>query len=372
MLYTSASVGMAGCCAGSDTELCGWSDRCVDYSGYVAGNCGTDCMLNDFVRKCTDVAAPFCVTWTYPGDGIADYGCAATSTNTVYTVLQRATDQSGDSTSMTLPTMSGNAVTGFNEATDTAIPTTYATSGGYGDDSSSGSSGGSSSTSTHARTKKKLAIGAIIGIVVVVLFVIFFVIMGVFFCLKKKKKQRQLAENAQAVAAAQATRPQSMFPQQQHQPPMQMPMQQGAPPMQQQGGFVAPMPPQSPQPTINGYFAPPGQSEQKFNAHTSVHEYAATPVSNPTTPAPAYSQPYGNPGGAPMPGQSTMQPYHHTTAAGAFEADSRGVSPPAPQQAVSPISQYQGATGGAHEVDAISVPQGGPGARPVYEMGQGR
>lgn len=277
---------------------------------------------------------------------MADYGCAATSTNTIYTVLQSATDSVGDTTSMALPTVTGNAVTGYNDMTGTG-----------------GSSSPTNDTySTGTSTRKKVAVGLIIGIVIAALAILFFIGMGVFCLLKRKKKQRQLAANAQAVAAAQANRPQSMFPQsQQQQPPMQMQPQQGGfipQPNAQQGGFVPPMSPQSPQPTINGYFPPPGQQEQKYNGHTSVTEYAVTPISSPSSPVPAYAQPYGTPNALPMSSQPTAHAHYHNPNDG-----SPGVSPPA---------QFQRPVVGAHEVDAVSVPHVPQGSGPVYEMGQGR
>ncbi|KAL6707582.1 hypothetical protein ACN47E_003931 [Coniothyrium glycines] len=350
MLYTSASVRMAGCCAGGDTQACGWSDACVDYNAYAAGQCGSNCMFNDFVRKCTALTAPFCVTWTYPGDGVADFGCAATSTNTVYTVLQRATNGFSGTTSMSLPTISGNAVsfelisTGDETRTaGTSNPTNLSTSSG-------------------SSTTKKVAIGLIVGIVIAALAVIFFIVMGVCCFVKRKKKQRLIAANASAVAAAQANRPQSQFPppQQQAPPMQQMPLQQGGyipPPGPQQSGFLPPVSPQSPQ-QHNGYFAPPATQDQKYDPHMSVTEYAPTPISSPSSPAPVYAQPYGNPNQPSMPGQPTVHAHYYNAADGS--------------QAVSPPAQYQNPPVGAHEVDAISVPHAPQGSGPVYEMGHGK
>lgn len=257
---------------------------------------------------------------------------------------------------MALPTVGGNAITGLATATG-------------GTTSSSDTSTGNGNNGTSTRTVKKIAIGLIIGIVVAVLFFLFFVVIGVVFCLKKKKKQRQLDANAQIIASVQATRPQSMYPLQQQQPPMQMQTQQGPPPIAQQNGFILPQPRQSPQPTINGYFAPPGQNDQKHNGHTSVHEYATTAISNPPTPAPAYTQPYGVSEAPAVPNQPSVHAHHHAPTDGAFEANSIGVSRPAPQQVVSPISPYQSPHLGAHEVSASYQPSNG---KPVYEMDQGR
>ncbi|KAF1848417.1 uncharacterized protein K460DRAFT_281206 [Cucurbitaria berberidis CBS 394.84] len=165
ILLKSASIGMAGCCDGVDTQDCGWSPQCVDYRVYVGGNFSTKCMLNGFVHKCTDVLSPQCVTWTYPSDGVAHYGCAATSSNTIYTSLQHATDCLGDTKSMELPTVSGNGITGFKKATSTAVEPTHMPSGG----------GGNSSSGT--RTTKKIAIGLIVGIITAIFHILFGIIV---------------------------------------------------------------------------------------------------------------------------------------------------------------------------------------------------
>ncbi|KAI8939075.1 hypothetical protein NX059_004914 [Plenodomus lindquistii] len=338
MLYTSSAVGMAGCCAGSDTQVCGWSNQCVDYSAYAAGDCGANCQADDFVRKCSDVNQPYCVTWTYPGDRVADYGCAATSKNTILTVLQRATDGVGGSTSMRLPTVSGGAVTGFSGGASgtTRAGTASTTRTSFG--------GGSSSSGSGSRTHrvKKMAVGTIIGIVVAALALVFFVVVGVCICVKKKKKQRQLAKDAQTIAAMQASRPQSVYP-----PPQQQQMQQQGPPppVQQQDNYLPPPAPQSPQPTLNGYFSLPAPhpDEQKYNRGTSVHECAATPISDPSSPAPGYVQ---------LDGDAAV--YYQNTAAG-------------------PINHQSPAVGSeAHEVDAMSRSQVPGNGRAVYELGDGR
>ncbi len=346
MLYKSGSVGMAGCCVGSDTQNCGWARSCVDYSAFKSGGCGGNCMMNSFVRKCTDAFSPYCVSFTYPSDSIADYGCAPSAVGSVYTVRQRATDDFSATTTITLSTLSGKAVTGFDAST----------------------AGGSQPTNdpyydTPTHTAKKIAVGLIVVIVAVILVVIFVIVIGVIFCLKKKKKQQQIAANAQAVAAAQANRPQSVYPTQQ--PPMQQ--------TQQPGGFVPPMPSQTPQPSNNGYFAPPGQNEQKPTGLTSAYEYPQTPISNPSTPAPAYSQPYGPPSGPPpvpsMPGQQNTQPYYSPPAGGVHEVGGGDVSRPSPQQGASPIIQPQAQNFGPAEVHATSAPSNNG---PVFEMGSGR
>jgi hypothetical protein len=293
---------MAGCCSGSDFQDCGWSNSCIDAKAYAAGQCDSNCMLNGFVRKCTATAAPYCVTWSYHSDGVQDYGCTDVSSNTVYTVLQRGTDAFGDTTSIEIPTLSGSAVTGY-------------------DISGSGSS--------DHKTSKKIAIGLIVGVVIAGLFILFCVIITVCFVLKKKKKARQIAANAQAVATVQANRPQSCYPPPQHQPQMQM----------QQ-------PPTTPsQQTLHsstGYFPSPSPLDQKTNAHPSVHEYAASSISSPTTPAPAYAQPQYN------------------------------SVPATPSSPTLVVNQHHNAKTGAYEVDAIGVPRPPVHGGSVYEIGQGR
>lgn len=328
MLYTASGVGMAGCCDGSDTQDCGWVNSCVDYDAYTAGGCDSDCELNTFVRKCSNSLYPYCHTWTYPGDNVLDYGCTDLD-YPVETVLQTASDTLSDTTSISLPTVDGDAVTGWDgsSATGGSVFTTT-DSDGSSFETSFPSSGGSSSSGGR---KKKVSVAVIAGAVVGALILLFVIGAVIIFLCVKKKKAKQLAANQQAVAAAQASRPQSQYPPQQP----QMMQQQMAPPM----------PPQTPQPQYNagGYFAPQGQQDQK----PQVHEYGLqSPISNPPTPAPAYVQPYyAAPNAPPMPSQS-----------------------PAPYQAREP-------TPGAHEVDAISAVRPPPGQGqngPVYEIGHGR
>jgi hypothetical protein len=342
MLYKSAGSGMAGCCLGSDTRNCGWVSSCVDYQSYSAGSCGSSCLLNDFIRKCTNLAAPYCATYTYPSGGVADYGCDSDS-NALYTVRQTGTDSFGSAESVRLSTVTSARFT-------TATYTSY------------------NYYTPSRKAATKLAIGTIIGIVIAVLAIIFIVIIGICMCMKRKKKQKLIAANAGIVANAQANRPQSQF---QPVPPPQM--QQAPPP-----------PAQSPQPTMSGYFAPP--QEQKYNGHTSVYEH-----SNASTPAPAYAQPYMASNAPPMPQQQLGQyqppmngahevpspiSQQHTgqyqpPINGAHEVPSPDVTPLAqPQpQAAAPMQQFQSTPAGAHEVDANSMPHAPGKTGPVYEMG---
>jgi type II secretory pathway pseudopilin PulG len=373
MLYKSAaSSGMAGCCA-SDTQNCGWSNACVDYVKFSDGNYDANSLLNPLLRICTKATAPYCVTWTYPGDGITNYGCAATSKNTIYTIRTTASDGFSGTTSIKLRTVSGNAI-----SSATNSPYTY--------------TGGN--TPSKKKTKAKLSIGAIIGIVIVVLGLFVVAAIVVMMLLKKKKKQKQLAQNAQIMAANQN----------QNQGQMNMQMQQPS------AGFQG-----SPPPVNNVYHPPPQQQENKLGAHSTVNEYSVSPISNPATPAPAYGQPLGGQGmpqqdvrgyqmpmgGAQeVPAAGVMRPHEVDATSVPYAPPPSGYAPPPSGyeadamrgQGVSPVPQqdvrgYQMPMGGAqevpaagvmrpHEVDATSVPHAPPpsstGSGPVYEIGHGR
>jgi uncharacterized protein YneF (UPF0154 family) len=334
---------MAGCCSGSDTRNCGWVSSCVDYNSYSAGSCGSSCLLDDSIRKCTNLAAPYCATYTYPSGGVADYGCDSDSVNTIYTVRQTGSDSFGSASSVRLSTI-----------TSARITTPTYTSYDY---------------TPSQKTAMKLAIGTIIGIVIAVLAIFFFIIIGICMCMKRKKKQKLIAANAGIIANAQANRPQSQF--------------QPASPTQVQQAPPAPIPTQSPQPAMNGYFPPP--QEQKYNGHTSVHEY-----SNASTPAPAYVQPYMASNAPPMPQHQSGQyqpPMNgaHEVHSPISEQHTGQYQPPinGAHEVPSPVSQqqtgqYQAPLNGAHEVPSPDMtplaqlqPQAAaPGKTgPVYEIG---
>lgn len=352
MLYTASGIGMAGCCDGGDTQECGWASSCIDYDQYYSSSsCDTDCELNTFIRKCSNAASPYCVTWTYPGDDVADYGCADTSFSLEETVYQAATD-TYDSyyTSMSLPTISGDAVTGYDDTSRSGNVATatgddsdiFGLATGTDTDLSPGATGVPSTGGSRKKKKAKVSIAMIIGIVVGALFLLFVIGAVVIFICVKQKKKKQLANNQQAIAAAQSSRPQSQFQPQTQQPQMQQPQ------MQQPLPEMPPMPGQPLQP-MEGYFQPQNP-DQKFNPQTKVHEYpVSSPISNPSTPAPPYVQPY--------------------------YAAPNAMTPPMPTQSPAPY-QAREPTPGTHEVDAITVPHAQPGQQGqgghVYEMGSGK
>jgi hypothetical protein len=300
---------MAGCCDGTNTQDCGWATSCVDAAAYKASSCGSSCVLNTLIRKCTQTTAPRCITFSYPSDDVLYYGCDADSDSIISSVLQHATDDVGGTTSIALPTVAANP-----------IPP-------------------DSNDDPNYRRTKKLAVGLIVGIVVVALFVIFCITIGILFFLKKKKKQRQIAATAQAMAAVHATRPDPHYPppQQTHQFPPQQ--QLHAQTQSHQPSLF--QPPTDHQATTPSYF-PPGPHEKKPGGQTTVHEYALTPVSppisppisSPSTPAPVYAQPHSVP---PVP---IVHPYH--------------------------------AHVDAQEVDAVSVPHASTQNGAVHEIGAGK
>ncbi|OCK83713.1 hypothetical protein K432DRAFT_432699 [Lepidopterella palustris CBS 459.81] len=331
MLYTDAVPGMAGCCTAPDYQDCGWVNSCVDYSSYHSGSCGSACMRNTFVKKCTDPISQYCVSWTYLNGNVQDYGCGLDGASTWETVLQDITDAYDYiTTSLYLPTVADNLVTGWETTATTGVPSRASARASA---TSSAISSATESTTSDAKATG-IAVGVIAGIAVGV-FIIFGAIAGliIFCCMKRKQKKRKVANDA-ALAAAAASRPQSQY---------YAPQNPGPPPP------PPPVPGQQQQPPKQGYeyFSQPTQpynSETKYNPQAQPYA-VGSPISNPPTPAPAYQNPYPTP--------YTQVPL--PTA-----------SPGPEQMGVRPSAQ------GAVEVPAISVPQPQNRLGPVYEMGEGK
>lgn len=332
MLYTAGTVGMAGCCTAFDFQDCYWANTCMDYNTLMSGGCGSACMMNTFIRKCSNTLSPYCVSWTYPSDNVQDYGCGTDPVSTFETVLKDITD-SYDSftTSLFLPYVADSLVTGWEStaaASTTAIgkSRTIAT---VSDSSSTPSATAASSGSSGFH----VTIGLIVGIAAAVLIIIVVIAGLVIFCCMRRRQKKQQVANAAALAVAAASRPQSQHYSNQ--------------PMQQQPMAPPPMPAQQPQQPQQQpgyeYFNQP--DETKINSQ--IHAYAIpSPISNPPTPAPAYQTPFPVPNAAYVPSPTaSLAPDH-------------GIRPP---------------TAGAVEVAAISVPHTpGGGQGPVFEMGPGK
>ena len=326
---------MAGCCSAGDTQNCGWAKSCVPYDAYTKKSCDSDCILDPFVWKCSKSATPYCITWTYPGVGVADYACGTINSG-VLTVLQTAEDEVSYYWK-TLSTLSGNAVTGWGDSSS-VVKVTTESSDIISDPSSADGSDATDSPTPRPQEKKSTPVGAIVGGVVGGLAALFLIGAAIiFFCVKQRKK-KQLANNQNIIAA-----------QQTHQPP---PQSEFKPPMQQQ--YAPPAGVHSPPPQ-NGYFAAPAQ-DQKIGYQVQEQSLQSPVISSPSSPAPAYVQPYygGSPNAPPIPHEEAAQ-----------------YPPPARE-----------ATPGTYEVDAISSHLTSPAsqethARPVqpsnvYEMGGGR
>ena len=300
---------MAGCCASSDTQNCGWAKSCVNYDAYTKKSCDADCETNTFIWKCSNSATPYCVTWTYPDVGVADYACA-TFNSGILTVLQTAEDDISRYWK-TLSTLSGDAVTGFDEAASSSVESD-ATSDVFLERTTTNPDGSDmteepSSPVPKATKKKSTPVGVIAGAVVGGLVVLFLIGAAmIFFCVKQRKK-KQLANNQNIMAAQQASQPP---PQSEYKPPVQ---QQYAPP---------PVATQTlPQ---NGYYA---TNDQKHNYQAQVQEQVlqSPVISHPPTPAPAYVQPYyaGTSNAPPIPTEGAVQYAGHEPTPGTYEVDSQ-------------------------------------------------
>jgi hypothetical protein len=301
-LYTAGTVGMAGCCDSPDTQNCNWVNSCVNYNAWTRKSCDAACQSNTFVRKCTNFASPYCVTWTYPSDGVADYGCADYNSGVV-TVSQESTDfVAASSYWITLPTLSGNAVTGWDGEVSSVETSVYSIPKSSDPDAtdtpsnSGGSSGSSSGNSPKPKTpkKKKTSIGVIVGAAVGGLVVLFLLGAAIIFCCVKRRKAKQLANNQTIIAAQQA---QSQGP-----PPQSQTYPEYKPPIQSSSPMQSPPPPQQ-----AGFFAPQTQDQKvSYQPQATVQEQGlhSPTVSNSPTPAPPYVQPYyatPNAGVPPMP-----------------------------------------------------------------------
>ncbi|KAF2269144.1 hypothetical protein CC78DRAFT_304401 [Lojkania enalia] len=336
MLYTTSGFGMAGCCSGGDTQNCNWASSCVDYDTYWSStDCGASCESNSYIRKCTASAYPYCVTWRYASDpDVWDYGCTDDIFDTDQTLYAEATD-GASVTSISLTTLTGDAVifdsttedtsdfydvtTETTETTDTADAITEITSDDT--DPTSLPDGDLGSTKKKKSSSVGIIVGAVVGGIVLIA-----LIAGVtiFLCVRKRR---------QALAAANPPPTQPGLPQQ---PQPQQPVSQVP-------QFPATFQPQSPPPQqYAGYFAQP--TDQKINPQTQVHEYSVhSPTSNPATPAPPYVQPYyaNTPVQPPVPAQSPAA--YQTPAPETHEVDSIAVAPqPAVQQPAGNVYEIGG------------------------------
>ncbi|KAF1979616.1 hypothetical protein BU23DRAFT_548827 [Bimuria novae-zelandiae CBS 107.79] len=334
-LYTASNIGMAGCCSGGDTQNCGWGKSCVNYDAYTKKSCDTDCELNPFIWKCSKAATPYCVTWTYPDAGVADYACA-TYNSGILTVLQTATDE----TSVywkTLETFSGDAVTGWDDTatseTSDLFPESTPTTTDKGPSETPGLV--TPTPSPRPPKKKSTPIGAIVGGVVGGLAVLALLAGVLIFVCLKNRKSKQLAANQPLMTTQH---------QQQEPPP---PAAEYKPPMQQQTYASPPAGVHSGAPPQNGYFS--GAQDQKINYQVQEQGMQSPVLSSPSTPAPPYVQPYYTAPNAqvpPIPSEGAVQYPAREPAEGTYEVDA--------------ITAHQGSQGRASQPGNV-YEMGGPG-----------
>ncbi|KAF2807820.1 uncharacterized protein BDZ99DRAFT_572715 [Mytilinidion resinicola] len=335
MLLTDISPGMAGCCSAFDFQNCGYVNTCMDYSSMMGGACDSDCMSNTFIMKCTDNISPYCVSWTYISDNVQDYGCGTESLSIFETIQQDVTDAANFiTTSLSLPYVGANIVTGYQSTATAAAITTTKTAKASRTSLDATDTTNLFSTATAApstsSTTTKVPIGLIAGVAGGAFFLLLAIAsLIIFFCLRRKQK-RAAASNAAALAAATASRPQSQYypnntrPQSLYQP------------MQQTPNLPPPMPAA---PEGYSYL---GQPNQPYNPESKFATQTVSPVSAPQTPAPAYAAPVG----------------FQTPGAGGY----------APLPAASPGALPRGVV----EVDATSRPHLAQGGGPIYEIGGGK
>ncbi|KAF2436308.1 hypothetical protein EJ08DRAFT_234216 [Tothia fuscella] len=281
MLFTpSGIVGMAGCCTSSlvgskmDYQNCGWVNKCYDYSEYKGAKCTGDCLSNQFHRVCTDVASPYCLSWTYPAPAVRDYGCGTASHSTWIAIQNNIRDDYAGTNTANLPYIPVAAtVTGWQ-----------ANAKGSGTPSSRSGTGTSTSLSSTAKPSAGVTIVGLIAIIVAVVLCLCCCGGIITFCLVRRKRNKAKLNNPSGVAGGAVT------------------AQQAIPLMHQQQGNIVSPPGQYGQ-QQPGYF-PQGQMPQtgaaagyynedptKVNAMMGVQQ-VPTPMSTPGTPAPQYQQAY--------------------------------------------------------------------------------
>ncbi|KAF2753609.1 hypothetical protein EJ05DRAFT_165831 [Pseudovirgaria hyperparasitica] len=288
MLYTPDNiVGMAGCCSGGNLQNCGWNTGCVDQENYSTACNDPSCFNNPFIVLCTDSSAPFCVSWTYPGDQIQDHGCGTDAASTWQTV-EKDISTDGITTSLDLTYVPEESVTGWRaEEQSTLYPTVTAGQSSQRSSRSSSTNalitGGSSNPNFDYsdRRSRVLSIGAIVGIVIGGISALAVIIGAIIFVFWDRRRKRRNA------AAAQYNPTQSGF---NNGTDSTSYMPQGPPPPMQQYG-------QSP-PVVQEYY---GQDNKSYPQ---------------ASPQPQYAQPYPSPSVSPHPQAAVPvpAPYHRGSA----------------------------------------------------------
>lgn len=293
---TNTYYGVHGCCDPNSLAACSIPTTCIPSSLMAVSCTGNSCSNDDYIAKCTELAAPYCYQWryVYSTTVMTEFGCAASA----FTISVQRTYDGENSDAAT----SSQAVIPISTAYVTLTPSTTATSSG--DSSSSGGSAasqsqsGTSSPTVAAVSKSKTNIGAIVGGVVGGLVVIGAIIFGAIFMILRNRKNKTNQVNtgaAQPPAMGPAPGVQEYKPQ----PPQQFPPQQpyGQQP-QAAAGFYQPQQSQDVKPGYGMQYKP----NQEIGG-------IAQPYSPPMSPAPQYSAPMhqGPPAGVAEAGGTPIQ-----------------------------------------------------------------
>jgi hypothetical protein len=246
-------------------------NKCYDYADYKGAKCLGACLSNTFHRVCTDVASPYCLSWTYPGPAVRDYGCGTASHSTWLTIEGVIQDVYAGTNTASLPYIPAAAtVTGWElkQGTGTATSSRYKYNTG------------TSLPSTQA--SRTVSIAVVVAIIVVV--VLGFCCAGglvAWFCVRSKKNVAKWNKPSAVVGGALVAQQAAPLMQQQHSNIVPPAGQYGG---QQQGYFPPQQAPQ--QGAAAGYYA---EDATKYNPQAHIQPIA-TPMSAPGTPVPAYNQ----------------------------------------------------------------------------------
>jgi hypothetical protein len=178
------------------SPLTKWSDitnrvsRCVAYSEYFASSCDGACVANTFIRKCTHLSNPYCVSYTYPELNIKDYGCDSSPTFSYVTVSTSATRKNNSTTlSVNAVMVSTNWVTGWRQTFETTTAAHNNSASAASGDSSSGGGGGTN-------------VGAIVGGVIGGLALIGLLCLIAFWFLLRHRRNKTSSGGASARPAS--------------------------------------------------------------------------------------------------------------------------------------------------------------------------
>ncbi|KAF2835126.1 hypothetical protein M501DRAFT_1061102 [Patellaria atrata CBS 101060] len=281
-------VGMAGCCLGSNYQDCGWSNQCLDYEAIQSNQCDLSCSLNDFIRKCSNIASPYCRSWTYPGPAIADFGCGTDPGSSWVTMFTEISDII--TTSLDMFVVPEAAVTGWEITTGSLSATrssrTTASDVDFVDQTATADS--TDSTSSLSPTSVSgdddnnddddsgTPVGAIVGGVVggVAVLAIIGGLLAFFLLRKRKNKNQSTAPTATPAMTQQSPHPNGASPYQQ------------SPPVAHQQQY------QQPHPAQDQYFAggPVGAAQGQYGQDVKGAGVQQYPMSPQSPPPPQYQQ----------------------------------------------------------------------------------